>query len=880
VTGSLVPRGVRFAMRLLLRGERREYVLGDLEEELRALRDADAPARQLAVHAWREVWRTVVAPLERTDPPTDATHFASLSTNRSRSEDSMLGSLRFDLAHAARILRRAPLATGFSAAILALGLGGTAAVWSVLESMVLDPLRFEDSERLVGFWEEGSWSLREIDLAREQLRSLETLAAIDPYVEASLEENDGAVLLPAADVTCEYFAVLRVTAFHGSTPVASDCSPGAAPTVVLSYESWQRLFGGEREIVGRALRIGGRPATVIGVMPPRFADVSGRFDLWQAVVVDPASDAYRRNHTYSLLGRLAPGSDLHAAQLDAERLGRELGATFRYPPDFDKSKDPFAISLRAQVSRSIAPPLRALLIAAACMLVIACANVANLQLVHSLRRRDELVMRAALGADRGHLVRQLLAESALLVLVAAVGALLLACAGLAAVPWLLPPGTPRLEEVHLTTNAMLLLACLSLASTVALAFAPTLRTRHLAAAGRRQAQDRHEPRLRDAFVVAQTALAVVLLLGALAAARHFERLLEADSGFDPSDLTLVRLELPADSGEPARPALVARLEERLLALPGVASVGGVQRSPLVDGWVMPLLRDDWSSGAEVEPTAYWRAVTASYFETVDLAVMRGRAFEPGDDAAADPVAIVNEELARRFFEGQDPIGRRVRMPLHEHFSTIVGIVRDERLLGPARAAPAVLYQPFAQAPASRSFTFALEIERDGTAGTLAPEARRAVAEIDPRIAVAEIEPLADALVREVQPLRSLAALLSALALLGVVLGALGLFGVLSSNVLRRTREIGVRLALGADSRQVLRLVVSQSILLTAIGTALGLGLATLLLRTLDASLQGFRPGSVEASVAVLALLLASFAASIWPALRAVRIEPTTALRSD
>jgi predicted lysophospholipase L1 biosynthesis ABC-type transport system permease subunit len=220
------------------------------------------------------------------------------------------------------------------------------------------------------------------------------------------------------------------------------------------------------------------------------------------------------------------------------------------------------------------------------------------------------------------------------------------------------------------------------------------------------------------------------------------------------------------------------------------------------------------------------------------------------------------------------------MPLHEHFSTIVGVVRDERLLGPTRAVPAVLYQPFAQAPASRSFTFAVEIERDGSAGALASEARRVVAEIDPRIAIAEIEPLADALVREVQPLRSLAALLSALALLGVALGALGLFGVLSSNVLRRTREIGVRLALGADTHQVLRLVVSQSILLTALGTSLGLGLATILLRTLGASLQGFRPGSVEASVSVLALLLAAFAASIWPALRAVRIEPTTAMRSD
>ena len=879
-----IPPVAGLALRLLVPPALRDVVLGDLEEELVEMERAGASRARRSARAWNEVGRTVAARVRSAVPVLSPRSRPAGRRGADRREDTRLAAWRRDFADAARAARRAPLATALAAGVLALGLGGTAAVWSVLESMVRGQLRYEDSDRLVGLWAEGDWSLEEFDFARERLRSIETLAAVESFQEVNLHTATGARLLPGAHVSCDYFSLLRTLAVVGRSPVTADCAAGAPPVVVLSYDAWQTHFGGDREVVGQTQRLDSQPVTVIGVMGPGFVDPAGRFALWLPMRSDPADPTgdYRNNHSYTLFGRLSAGADLAAAQADVESLARDLGESFQYPPDYDKSKEAVVVALREQLTGRLAPPLRALLIAAACVLGIACANVANLLLVRSLRRQGEILVRTALGASRLHLVRRLLAESTLLVVLAAGAGLLFARGALAAVPWLLPAGTPRLDEVRLTPSALVLTAALASATALLLAAAPALRTRLSAGGSLRHGADRGESRLRGGFVVAQTALAVVLLVGALAAVRHFDRLLEVDTGFDPGDLTLVRLEIPADLAAEERQGLLERLENRLAALPGVVAVGAVQRPPLTEGWVMPLEQEDHPRQRDdVAPTAFWRAVSPSYFSAADLALVRGRLLGSGDDAGASPVALVNEELARRFFGDEDPLGRGVRVPLHEHYSTIVGIVRDERLLGPGAEAPAILYQPYAQAP-TRTLAFVIETaESSGTAtAQIAPGVRRAVAEVDPRVPLAEIEPLDALLARRLQPLRSLAVLLAALAALGVALGAIGLFGVLSQTVLARTREIGLRIAIGADARQVARMIVRQSLVLTSLGLVFGFGISLALVRAVGTRLDDFRPSGSVVAIAVALLGVATLAASFLPALRATRIEPTRALRSE
>jgi predicted permease len=877
-----LPLGTSLALRILVPSTLRDAVLGDLEEEIHEMRQAGVSSARRAARAWTEVGRTLAARVRSAAPALALRRDGRASARR---QDTSLAAWRRDFVDAVRGARRAPLATALAAGVLALGLGGTAAVWSVLESMVRGPLRYEDADRLVGFWAEGDWSLEEVDFARERLRSVEDLAAVQAFVEVSLDTASGPRLLPSASVTCEYFALLRTPAALGRAPAKSDCTAGAPPLALLSYDAWQTHFGGERDVIGKAQRLDGQPVAVVGVMPASFVDPAGRFTLWRTMPSDPADPTgdYRNNHSFSVFGRLVAGADLAAAQADAEALASDLGEAFRYPPDYDKSKDAAVVALREQLTGRLAPPLRALLLAAGCVLGIACANVANLQLVRSLRRRNEILVRSALGASRLHLVRRLLAESTLLVLLAAGAGLLFARGALAAVPWLLPPGTARLDEVRLTPSALWLTAALAAAAALLLAAAPALRTRLSPAGSLRHGPDRGESRLRGGFVVAQTALAVVLLVGALAAVRHFDRLLEVDTGFDAHDVTVARLELPPDLAPEERNGLLERLENRLGALPGVVAVGAVQRPPLVDGWVMPLEQEEHPRQRDdVAPTAFWRAVSASYFEATDLELVRGRLLGPGDDAGAAPVALVNEELARRFFGDQDPLGRGVRVPLHEHYSTIVGIVRDERLLGPGVDGLAILYQPYAQAPATRSLAFVIETaEPTGTeTALLAQSVRSAVAEVDPRVPLAEVEPLEELVARRLQPLRSLAALLAALAALGVALGAVGLFGVLSQTVLARTREIGLRIAVGASARQVARMVVRQSLVLTALGLLAGFGMSFVLVRAVGTRLADFQPSASVVVVAIALLGAATLAASLLPALRAARVEPTSALRSE
>jgi predicted permease len=808
-----------------------------------------------------------------------------------------------DLRFAFRTLMRSPGFTVTAALTLALGIGVTSLMFGVVNAVLLRPLPFAHPDRVMLAFSAntraGATDLRATPLDfedwRARARSFEALAA-HIGTGFSVSGDGEPELIIGQLVTPDFFRVFGVQAALGRTFNPDEFTPGRENAVVLAHRVWARRYGADPSIVGRAVSVNGRPYTVVGVMPPSFEYPGRRYGLW-APLPSPRTPEMppvnRSAHYLQVVGLLKPSATLAQADAELKTIASALEARF---PETNGNTSARVTPLQDHAVRDVATPLYVLLGAVGLVVLIACANVTNLLLARATARHREVAIRQALGAGRWRLVRQFLSETAVLYALGAAGALALASWGASALVALGPADIPRLTDTTLDGRVLAATLALSLLTALVFGLLPAMQGAKgdpadalRAAGGRTASAGRARQRVRVALVVSEVALSVVLLIGAGLALHSLVRLTAVDPGFDADGQLTFTIVLPARRYPDARSieATVARFTEQFASAPGVARAGGTTHLPLsgqnmengfeVDGFVP-------SQPGEV-PIAGMRGVTGAYFDALGARLKAGRLFTAQDRAGSQPVAIVNEAFARRYWPGQNPLGRRLREYGGDGWRTVVGVIADLKHSGPAAEARAEVSLPYSQlepgfmANWSRGVAFVL---RGATPGaSLAPAARARAATVDPDLPLNEMQSMAALASDAVSEPRFRTILLSAFAALAIALASVGVFGVLSYFVAQRTREIGIRVALGASAGDILRMVVGRGLALAGVGLGIGLLAAIPLTRSMQSLLFEVEPLDVPTIASVVAgLALVAGLASYLPARRALRIEPTTALQLE
>ena len=797
----------------------------------------------------------------------------------------------------ARSLRRAPGFALTATLTLALGIGLATAVLAVADAFLLRPLPIRDQARVVTLW--GATRDGRVDNfplllpdAREfagRARALEDVAFFSYGGAHPVPVRDGSTVFRVrrALVSGGYFALLGARPALGRAIGPEDDVAGAAPVVVLSHGAWQRYFGGDARVLGRSLRMHdtGIAHAIVGVMPPGL-DYPRGTEFWAPVL--PNARPLGNDPAYAelnALGRLRPGASPGAARA-------ELTAYFQRPgaPAWHRDVQGVVHPLTDAILGDARPAVLAFAAAAGLLLLITCINVANLLLVRGLARVREVAARLALGAGRARIVGQLLTEGAILAALGGVVGTLLAAAAVRGFVAVAPPGTPRLDEIHLSATAVagavLITAAVALLSALAPAVvASRVELQDALRAGSRQSGAGRGFRLgTEALVVGQVALALLVLSAAGLITRSFLKLERAELAFDPARLLVAELALPYEGFGDTRKqlALLDQLLPRLEAVPGVRAVTPVLTAPFVGaGGIVGRLAAEGQAADEVarNPALVFEVVTSSYFATFGIPVLRGRGLSADDRKGTLPVAVLSEAAARHYWPGADPIGRRLVMGPRGGAVTVVGIVPDTRYRDLRDPRPSI-YFPLPQS----TFPVApmtLAIRTDGRSADVVPALRRAVGEVDPGVALASAAPFATLLEGPLAQPRLNALLLVGFAVAAVALAAVGLYAVMATMVRQRTRELGVRMALGATALAVGRLVLRRGVTLAAVGTALGLLGALAANRLLASMLFEVGPTDVPTLGVVAAGLLGVAAlASLVPARSSARIEPGVALRAE
>ena len=820
---------------------------------------------------------------------------------------------RRDLRQAFRSLRRTPGFTAVAVLTLGLGIGANTAIFSVVDGVLLRPAPFAQMDRLVMVWQTDrkSGTLREpaslpdyFDLQRES-RRLDRLAGFVP-AEVTLTPDDGEPSrIATLAVTHELLPMLGITPLVGRGFSPEEDRPGAPRVVLIGEELWERLFLRDPAVTGMTLRLNDVPHAVIGVLPASadfgtlqilgaaaygrgFADRGGRarVDLWLPLRPNPTPQS-RGTHPLLMVGRLGAGVALEPAQEELTRLATDLERTY---PESNDGRGIFLESLTQVVFGPVRPALLVLLGAVALVLLVACANVANLLLARATTRMREVTVRAALGASTRRLAAQFFAESALLTGAGMILGLGLAVAGLRTLMGLAPSDIPRVGAVGI--DGRVLGVTMAIAAGVGLLFGvlPMLQLRggtiqSLLQGERGNSAGKRHRRLRSALVMAELALAVMLMAGAGLLIRSFWRLNQVDPGFAAERVLKAEFELPR-SRYPQDYSVFPRwvearrfadeLRRRVSALPGVVSVAIAGSHPLDAGFTSSIV----VPGREAE-AADWaepsiRRVDAEYFRTVGGTLIAGRFFGASDDVEAAPVLLINAAAAGQYFPGTNPLGQRIRLWGAERM--VVGVVGNERIHGLVAATPPAVYLPVSQAPVTGG---SLLVRVRGEPTELAPAVRATVRELDPGLPLFGVEPLRETLSNSLGQRRFTMVVLAAFAAVSLLLAIIGVHGVLSYTVAQRTREIGIRMALGADQGNVRTLVVGQGAMLAGAGLAIGLLGAFALTRVLSTLLYGV--GATDpVTFGTVALLLGGVAllASYYPARRATRVSPVEALREE
>jgi putative ABC transport system permease protein len=797
--------------------------------------------------------------------------------------DTFLQDLRF----AARTLLRNRGFTAAAVLTLTLGIGANTAIFSVVDAVLLRPLPYRQPDQLVAVWNAGWRSPAEFAAVREATPGFEGVGAFHEGAGFSLTGTGEPARLTGARVSSELFQVLGATPALGRGFGPGADQAGAERAVVLGHALWRERFGGDPSVVGRAVTLDGEPHTVIGVMRPDFRFPTRETQVWVAARFEPGNVGdYWGNTSFQIVGRLRPGVTPEVARGQVRAVAaRTRTENPLWTPAEGYVESVEVAPLREKMVGEVRPLLLLLLGAVGLVLLIACANVANLMLARAAGREQEVAVRAALGAGRGRLVRQFITESLLLTGAAAVLAVLLTTWTMGAFVALLPPDVPRAGEIRMDPRVLGFTAVAALVTGCLFGLAPALRALRIAdtlrQAGRGVSPGRSQRRLSGALVVGEIALAVVLVTGAMLVVQSFWRLRGVDPGFRPERLVTARVDpLPAKVGDDARArAFYQGVLERAAQAPGVEAAGASSQLPVRGASGKMAFRVD---GAEQDPgnlpMGFYEVVTPDYLRTMGVSLKRGRGFTGADRDGAPPVALVNEAMARRFWPGQDPVGKRVGYPWPSDWMTVVGVVADVANDGLGKTPEPAIYRPFAQAPAQ---SMRVAVRGAADPAVLTAGLRAAVAGVDPDAPLSEVQTMEARVSASVAQPRFTAVLLLSFALVALALGAVGVYGVIAYAVSRRTREIGVRMALGAHGGDVLRMVVRQGAVLAAAGIAVGLVGAFAATRALRGMLYGIAPLDPATFVAVpLALAAVALLASYLPARRAARVDPMVALRSE
>lgn len=792
-----------------------------------------------------------------------------------------------DIRYGIRTLLKRPGFTAVAVITLALGIGVNSAIFSVINAVLLRPLPYDDPAALVTF--RSNQSAPELADVETQSRSFSKLGGV---VLQALDYTAGSepVQIQNGHVTGGFFETLGVKAERGRVITAEDDKPGKPFVVVLSNALWRRQFTGDQEIVGKTIPLSGNMYTIIGVMPARFTSPADNSESWTPVHVSNALAAkFRGVHFLRTYGRLAPGVTIDQARAEMQLVDKNLAA--QYPAE-NKTRNSVLIPLHESIVGESRRALLVLFAAVSLVLLIACANFANLLLARAAEREREFVIRAALGAGRWRLIRQLLTESVLVSLVGGAVAALLAIWGTSLLVSFKPENLPRLQEIGVDLRVLGFTFALSLLTGIIFGLLPAWTaarggvSESLKEGGRSATAGGARQRLRGAFVVVELAVALVLLMGAGLLIKTFWNLRSVEPGFTADHLVTMRIELPeARYKEPDKQSRF-----RSQTLDGLKSLPGVQAAIVSE---LPLSGDYLNHDFLIdgrphidpgdEPSLESRSVEGDYFGTMRIPLRSGRDFDSRDFVEKAPlVGIANEAMVRQYFANEDPLGKRVRWARNPEVQwiTIVGVVGDVKHFGLDLPEQPGLYSPYTQAPPwKRWMTLVARTQSDPAAMTQA--IKQQVWKVDGQLPVTRVQTMDEVAATSFAARRFNMSLLALFAVLALVLAAVGIYGVMSYAVTQRTQEIGIRMALGARAVDVLKLIIINGLTLTLIGVVLGMGGAIALTRLMSTLLFGVTPTDTLTLFAVSVVLIAvALVACYLPARRATKVDPLEALRYE
>ena len=815
--------------------------------------------------------------------------------------------LKMDLRYALRMFVRTPVFTGLTVLALALGIGANSAIFSVVKSVLLTPLPYADPDRLVMVWNDNTREgIRQYPMSpanfldvKAAARTLDRLEMMYSFlVTPTFRTPEGTDQFSASAMTPGMFELLGRRAALGRTLQPSD----PAGAIVLSDGFWRRRFGGDPSIVGRQLTIGEQPVTVVGVMPPDFHfplksmlgpsgfSPSVEPDAW--IPLDVKAPQFVQNgapvravHYLSVVGRRAPGATVEQVRQELSTIVARLEQQY---PDVNRGLKSNVVALHDQAVGRVRPALVLLLAGVGFVLLMACVNVANLLLARSVARQKEIAVRAALGAGRARLLGQMLAESLLLAMGGGVLGLGLVWIGVRFLIAIAPPELPRLNEVHPDATVVFFTALVSLAAGMLVGVAPAIAAGRgnvhgaLKDEGRGVAGSVLRRRLRTALVVGEVALAVVLTTGAGLLLRSFVTLLSVDPGFRADNLLTMQVQLPNRINTPdARRAFYATLFEHIDAVAGVVATGGTTRLPLGSTNVSTRVMVEGRSTAPGEmPEVEMRRAVHDYFRAMGIPVLRGRVFSAEDTPTSQPVAVVNQTMARRLWPNEDAVGKRFKMGTNAQtpWSTVIGVVGDLRHAGLDVEPASEFYIWYLQGPPVAPF---LVVRTQGDPALVADAVRLEMKSVEKDMPVYDMRTMTQVRAASVAERKFILILALVFDVLALTLAAVGVYGVMALVVSERTQEMGIRLALGAEPIQVLRLVVGQGLTLALVGVVLGFAASMALTPLMAGQLYGIGTMDPATLSGVPALLLGiAFLACAVPAWRAMRVDPVTALRYE
>jgi len=812
---------------------------------------------------------------------------------------SIMGDLWQDLRYGLRMLVKNPGFTIVAVLALALGIGANSAIFSVVNTVLLRPLPYQDPERLVMVWEANAKAGFPKDTPaaanyvdwRDQNQVFEGMAAIANQ-NFNLTGTGEPERIEGRLVSANLFGLLGVEPHLGRAFLPEEDQPGRHNVVVLSYGLWQRRFGSDGKIVGQALTLNGENYTVVGIMPPHFQFPTREDQLWAPIAFTPQQAANRGRHYLEVVARLKPGVTLAQAQAEMSAIAVRLQQQHAENTDLGANVTP----LHEQIVGDIKPALLVLLGAVGFVLLIACANVANLLLARAAGRQKEISIRVALGASRLRLIRQFLTESLLLAVLGGVVGLLLSLWGVSLLKAFIPENISQVEAITIDGRVLLFTLLVSLLTGLIFGLAPAAQaaslnlSETLKEGGRDSAAGSRGNRIRGALVIAEVAVSLILLIGAGLLINSFLRLRNVDPGFRTNNLLTMQVVLPAFKypDQARRTAFYDQLLNRIETLPGVKSAAFTTN--------LPLYRQGNSMGVSVEgipdpapgqgrrPSVMTRVISPRYFQTMGIQLLQGRGFSNEDKEDAPAVAVINETMARHFWPGQDPLGKRLTPGSltstdPNDWITVVGVANDVRQIDLTAPPKPQMYLSYVQAG-----FFApgdLVVSTDLEPLSLAAAVRKAVWEVDKDQPVSNIRTMEEIASESVARQRFSMLLLGVFAALALVLAAVGIYGVMSYSVAQRTREFGIRMALGARRGDVLRLAVGHGLKLVLIGIVVGLGAAFFLTRVMSSLLFGVSATDPITFIGIsLVLISVAVIASYLPARHATKIDPMVALRYE